>query len=160
MWRKPSWRRSPLAPLYSQWEDNPQTAEQLYQRNSCIVKKVLGPTMDFSTWGSGKGTENLQGILLWRSMGFDYRISKVGENRLLEEQTKRCVHQDPGESSSDPTRGWTRLACECPGVSGRSMGSQWPAAGSGALNKTVLGAMACWHKSFWSRSPLLSLPLP
>ena len=30
-----------------------QTADQLYQRNSHTVEKVLGPT----TWGSGKGTE-------------------------------------------------------------------------------------------------------
>ena len=41
----------------------PKTAEQLYyQRNSHTVKKVLGPTTDFPTWGFGKGTENLQGI--------------------------------------------------------------------------------------------------
>ena len=26
------------------------------------VKEVLGPTTDFPTWGSGKGTENPQGI--------------------------------------------------------------------------------------------------
>ena len=39
-------------------EQNPQTAEQLYQINSCTVKKVLGYTKDFPTWGSGKGTEN------------------------------------------------------------------------------------------------------
>ena len=38
------------------------TAEQLYQRNSHTVKKVLGPTTDFPAWGSGKGTENPQGI--------------------------------------------------------------------------------------------------
>ena len=29
-------------------------------------------------------------------------------------QTKPCVHQDPGERSSDPTRDWPRLACEYP----------------------------------------------
>ena len=31
--------------------DGPQTAEQLYQRNIRTVKKVLGPTTDFPTWG-------------------------------------------------------------------------------------------------------------
>ena len=40
--------------------DNPQTAEKLYQRNSHTVKKILGLTTDFPTWGSGKGTENSQ----------------------------------------------------------------------------------------------------
>ena len=65
---------------------SPQNGEQLYQRSSCTVAKVLGPTTDFPTWGSGKRTENPQG------------------NRLLEGTTKACVHQDPGERSSDPTR--------------------------------------------------------
>ena len=48
-----------------------------------------------------------------------------------------CVHQDPGERSSDPTRDWPRLACECPGESGRSMGWGKPAAGSWALIAAV-----------------------
>ena len=52
-----------------------QTAGQLYQRNSYTVEKVLGPTADFPTWGSGKGTENAQGIWLWRPVGFDHRTS-------------------------------------------------------------------------------------
>ena len=69
-------------------------------------------------------------------------------------QTKFCMHQDPWERSSDPTRDWARLSCECPGVSSRGAGQQWPATGSGALNTTVLGSAECWHKSFWKRSPL------
>ena len=36
--------------------------KQSYQRNSRTVKEVLGPTTDLPTWGSGKGTENPQGI--------------------------------------------------------------------------------------------------
>ena len=40
-------------------EQNPQTSKQLYQINSCTVKKVLGCKKDFPTWRSGKGTENL-----------------------------------------------------------------------------------------------------
>ena len=49
-----------------------------------------------------------------------------------------CVHQNSGERSSDPTRDWARLGGECPGVSGRGVGQQWPAAGSGALSAAVL----------------------
>ena len=41
---------------------------------------------------------------------------------------------DPGERSSDPTRDWPRLVCECPGVSSRAVGRWWPAAGLGALS--------------------------
>ena len=62
VWHKPSWRRSPLAPTWSHRADNPQTAEQLYKINSHTVEKALGPTTDFPMWGSGKGTDNPQGI--------------------------------------------------------------------------------------------------
>ena len=44
LWHKPYWRRSPLTPPYSRWADDSQTAEQLHQRNSRTIKKVLGPT--------------------------------------------------------------------------------------------------------------------
>ena len=109
-----------------------QSGEQLHQRSFRTVLKVLGCTTDFPTWGSSKETENPQGIWLWRTVGLDYRTSTGrGGNRLLE-GTKRCVHQDPGKRSSDPTRDWARLACECPGISGRDMGEQWPAVGSRA----------------------------
>ena len=45
------------------------------KRNSLTVKKILGPTTNFPTWGSGKGTENPQEIRLRRPVGFDYRTS-------------------------------------------------------------------------------------
>ena len=63
------------------------------------------------------------------------------------------MHQDTGERSSDPTRDWPRLACECPGVSSGGVGRQWPAAWSGALSGAV-------HGNFWRRLPLFSLPPP
>ena len=69
LWHKPSWRRSPLTPPSSHRADDPQTAEQLYQRNYRTVKKVLGFTRDLPTWGSGKGTENPQGNLTLEGSG-------------------------------------------------------------------------------------------
>ena len=62
-----------IKPPQSYWADDPQTTELLYQINSHTVKKVLGPTADFPTWGSGKWTESPQVIWLWRPVGFDYR---------------------------------------------------------------------------------------
>ena len=52
-------------------------------------------------------------------------------------QTEPCVHQVPGERSSEPTRDWPTLACTCPGVSGTGKGQGWPAAGLGALSVAV-----------------------
>ena len=69
LWHKPSWRRSPLTPPSSHGADDPQTAEQLYQRNDRTVKKVLGSTTDLPNWGSGKGTENPQGNLTLEASG-------------------------------------------------------------------------------------------
>ena len=74
LWHKSSWRRSPVAPLWSCWADGPQTREQLYQGSSRTVAKVLGPTTDFQIWGSGKETDS-PGILALSPVGFDYRTS-------------------------------------------------------------------------------------
>lgn len=69
LWHKSSWKRLPLAPPQSCQAGDPQTGEQLYQRRSCTVLKVLGTTTNFPTWGSSKETENPQGIWHWRSVG-------------------------------------------------------------------------------------------
>ena len=127
---------------------NPQTGKWSYQRNSPIVAKVLGLTSDFSVWRSGKGTGNLQGIWLWRTMGFDHRTSTgLRETDCWRAQTKSCVHHDPGERSSDLSD-WARTACESFKVSCRGLGQQWPTTGTKALAAAVLGGM-CWNKSFW-----------
>ena len=66
-------------------------------------------------------------------------------------QTKLCAHQDQGERSSDPRGDRAWVAWECPGISNGGMGQQGTAVGSEALNATVLGVEACWHKLFWRR---------
>ena len=62
---------------------------------------------------------------------------RTGETDSWRAQTKPCVHQDPGERSSDPKTDWPSLSHECTGVSGRGVGQWWPAAGSGALSVIV-----------------------
>ena len=54
---------------------DPQTGEQLYQRGSNTVGKVLGATADFPTWRSSKGTGFPRNLIL-KSAGCDYRTSK------------------------------------------------------------------------------------
>ena len=84
---------------------------------------------------------------------------RTGKTDSWRAQRKSCVYQDPGERSSGPTRHAARCACECPEVSCGSVSQQWPATESEALPTTVLGASACWHTSFWRRSPLPPLLL-
>ena len=61
----------------SRWPTNFRT---IVPKKFLTVKKVLGPTTDFSTWRSGKGTENPQGIWRWRPVEFDNRTSiKLGK---------------------------------------------------------------------------------
>ena len=106
MWHKPSWRL-PLAPPQSHQEDDPQTAQQLYKRNSCTVKKVLGPTTYFPTWWSTKGTENPQGILHWSPVWFDYRISTWLGKQTLGGHKQNLVHirtQEKGTVSPQGTQ--------------------------------------------------------
>ena len=117
--------------------------ENNYTRSSHTVVKALGPTTDFPTWGSGKGTENPRGLWRWRPMGFDYRIStRVQKQTLGEHKQNLICTQDPGERSHDPTRDWARLARECPRVSSEGVGQLWPAGKSETLNTIVLGAKA------------------
>ena len=108
------------------------------KRNSLTVKKVLGPTTDFPTWGSGQRDWEPPGNLTLEASGIWLQnFHSSGETDSWRAQTKPRVHQEPGERNSVPIRDWARLACECPGVSGRSMGQQWPAVESGALNTIV-----------------------
>ena len=81
--------------------------------------------------------------------------NRTGETDPWRALTEPCVHQDPWERSSDPTGDWPRLAHECPGVSSRGVGWQWPAAGLGGT-----WVWQCLHQTFWRRSPLSSLPPP
>ena len=71
-----------------------------------VLRKILGPTTDFLTWGSSKGPEIPQRIRLWRPVGFDYRTyTGLGKQTLGGHKKKKpWVHQDLGERSSDPTR--------------------------------------------------------
>ena len=55
----------------------------------------------------------------------------LGKQTLGGHKQKPCAHQDPGERSSDPIRDWSRLAWECPGVSGRGVGWRRPVVGLG-----------------------------
>ena len=75
-------------------------------------------------------------------------LHRTGETDSWRAQTKPCVHQDPGERRNDPTRDWRRLACECPGVSGGSVGRPW------LLQSRGHWAQQCRHRTFWRRSPL------
>ena len=65
------------------------------------------------------------------------KLYRAGATVSWRAQTKPCVHQDPGERSSDPTRDWPRLACECPEVSSGGVGRWWPIAESGAPSVAV-----------------------
>ena len=153
LWHKPSWRRSPLTPLKSRQADNPQTEEQLYQRYSHTVKKVLGPTTDFPTLGSGKGTENPQGICLWRPVGFDYRIYTGLGKHFWRAQTKPCA---PGFRRKEQ---WPhkRLTQTCLWVSRSLQKRPELATAWGRVGHWV---QQCIQETFWRRSPLSSLPPP
>ena len=101
-----TWRRLPLALPESHQADGPQVAEQLYQRNSRAVKKVLGSTTDFPTWGSSKRTKNTQRIWLGRPAEFDYRISPGRGKQTLggHKQNRVCTRsQEKGAVSPQET---------------------------------------------------------
>ena len=109
-------------------------------------------------WGPSEGTENPQGIWLesqWDLITELHRTGKTDSWRV--QQNLVCTRTQ--ERKKDLTADWVRLAGECPRVSRRATGWQWPAEGSGALTITALEATECWHKFFWRRLPLLPIPV-
>ena len=59
-------------------------------------------------------------------------------NRLLEGTNKTLCAPGPRRKEQCPHKtDWPRLACECPGVSGRGVGQQWPDAELGAVSAAV-----------------------
>ena len=55
MWHKSSRRKLALAPSQSSQADDPQIGEQLYQRSSHTVAKLLGPTQISEPGGLAEG---------------------------------------------------------------------------------------------------------
>lgn len=97
--------------------------------------KVLGPTENFPTWGSGKSTENPKEILLRRPVEFDYRASIVlGKQTVGGHKLKLVCTRTQEKGTVTPND----IESDLPAGSGRDIGQQWPATGSGALNTTVL----------------------
>ena len=132
-------RRDLWIPPQNHWANNPQTGEQLYQRISCTAVKVLGPTTDFSTWGFGKEAENPQGIWLWRSVGWDYRISSGLGKQTLGGHKQNLVCTGSRRKEQWPQK---RLGQASPGISGRGVGQQWPWI-TALSNSIKLWAMPC-----------------
>ena len=114
--------------------------------------KFLGPTSNFPNWESSKWTENLQGIWLWRTVGFDYRISMgLGETVTLGGHKQNLAHtRTQGKGAGTPQETEPDLPVSVWGFQWRR-GWQWLAVKTGALAGAVVGG-AYWHKSSW-RSP-------
>ena len=129
-------RHGVWAPPLSRQADDPLTGEQVYQRSSHTGTRVLGPITDFPTWGSRKGNENPQGFDFggqWDLQNFH----RTGETDSWGHRPN-LVHTRTQKKEAVTPQDWARLDCECPGVSCRGVGPQWPASGSGRLNTTVL----------------------
>ena len=58
--------------------------------------------IDFPTWGSGKGTENPQGIWFWRPVGFENRTSSGLGKQTLGGHKQNLVHTRSQEKETDP----------------------------------------------------------
>ena len=81
----------------------PTNRRTIIPRSSHTGTKVLEPITDFPTWGSRKGTENLQGFDFggqWDLQNFH----RTGGTDSWGAQTTTCAYQDPEERSSEPTR--------------------------------------------------------
>ena len=152
MWHGPSWRRSPLPPPWGHRAPDPKTAEQLFQRNSCTVKKVLGPTTEFPTWGSGKGTEKLKVLTLEASGIWLQNLHRTGETDSWRAQTKFVCTRTQVRGAVTPQKTDPNLPV--------SVQESLVEAGvsSGLLQGRGYWVCQCLHRTFWRRSALSPLP--
>ena len=101
---------------------------------TCLKRSLVFPILLFSSislhW-------SLRSFLISLCYSLEFCIQMEGTNKSLRAQTKPCMHQDPVERSSGPTRDWPRLSCVCPGVSSGGVGRWWPAAGWRVLSVAV-----------------------
>ena len=74
---------------------------------------------------------------LWEREGSKWRHLQDWRNRLLKGTDRTLCVPGPGKKGQWPHKRLTRLASDCPGVPGRGVGQQWPAAGLGALSVAV-----------------------
>ena len=78
----------------------------IYPRNSHTIKKILGPTTDFPTWGSGKAIENPQRVWLWRDLTIE--LTQDWGSRLLEGTNKTLCAPGPRRKESWPYKTLTQ----------------------------------------------------
>ena len=91
-----------INPPRSHRADDPQTAEQLYQRNSRTVQKVLGPTTDFPTRESGKGLRTPRECDFRGQWDLITELTQDSETVSWRAQTNPCAHRPREEEAVTP----------------------------------------------------------
>ena len=105
--------------------------------NNCIkevlalLQKFYGPQQIPKPGDPAKGLRTPKEFDFEGQWDLITELSHDWGRKLLEGTNKMLCTPGPRERSGDPTRDCARLACECPGVSGRGVDQQWPAAESG-----------------------------
>ena len=137
-----------------------QTGEQLYRRSSHAFVKILGPTTDFPTWGSDKGTEYPQGIWLWRSAGFDYKTFTGLKKQSLLKGTNKTLSAPRTQEKGAVTPQETEP--DLPASVQESPAEAWVNSGLPWSQRHWL--QQSWEPQhagvspFWRRLPLMPLP--
>ena len=127
-----------------------QTADQLYQRNSHTVEKVLGPT----TWGSGKGTEAPRELDFGGQWDLITELPQNWGNRLSGGHKQNLVHTRTQEKGAVTTQ---ETEPDLPMSVQESPAEAW-------VNSSLLRGQGhcikqCMKKSFRRRLPSPPLPL-
>ena len=138
LWHKPSWRRLPLT-HHRVTEQTTHKLQNNYTKEILVLLRNFQNPQQISQPGIWQRDWQPPDNLTLEASGIWLQnLDRTGETDSWRAQIKPCVHQDPGERSSDPTRDWPRCAYECRGVSSRGVGQRWLAAGSGALSVAML----------------------
>ena len=102
LWLQKTWEAQGVNPTQSHRADNPQTGEQLYQRRSRTVAKFEGPQQISQPGDPAKGLRTHREFDFGGQWYFTIELPQ--DWGKTPQEGAHCVHQDPGERSSDPTR--------------------------------------------------------
>ena len=102
-----------------------------------LLRKFLNPQQISQPEDLTKGLRNPREFDFEGQGDMITELSQDWGNRLLEATNKTLCTPGPRRKEKCTQKRLSQT-CVCPGVSSGGMGRQWPAEGSGALNRTVL----------------------
>ena len=120
-----------------------------------IDRRMLEPTKKKVPHNQGQRRSHNK---MARGMQLHLKSNLIPARDPWRAQAKPCVHQSRGKGAVTPTRDWAKPIFECLRVFCGGVNQQWPAVGTEALARAVLGGMTYSLLEEIAINPTIELP--